>query len=237
MLTLILSDIEIEVEQKNIKNLHLSVFPPDGRVHISAPASMGMDRIRLYALSKLSWIREQVVFMKAQERETPRQFLSGESHYFLGERYLMQIVEKDIVPEVRISHKTLTLQVRPNASLECKKKVYEKWSREKLKTVCEKLIRKWEVVIGVECNEFGIKKMKTKWGTCNTEAARIWLNLELARKPVGCIEYIIVHELVHLLEYSHNARFVAFMDKFMPKWEYHRDELNRLPYSHLDWVY
>lgn len=237
MATLTLSDIEIQVEQKNIKNLHLSVFPPDGRVHISAPESMEMDRVRLYALSKLTWIREQVAYMKAQERETPRQFLSGESHYFLGERYLMQIVEKEAAPEVKINHKTITLQVRPNASLEKRIEVYERWSREELRLVSEKLIRKWKKVIGVECKEFGIKKMKTKWGTCISQSQRIWLNLELARKPVSCVEYIIVHELIHLIERSHNSYFMALMDKHMPKWEFHRDELNRLPYSHIDWSY
>lgn len=230
-----LSDIKIQVEKKNIKNLHLSVFPPDGRVHISAPENMELSRVRLYAISKLTWIKEQIALMKAQERETPRQFLSGESHYFLGERYLLQIVEKEAVPDVKINHKTIILNVRSNASLKKRTEIYEKWARKELRSLSEKLIRKWEKIIGVECKEFGIKKMKTKWGTCNTSAQRIWLNLELARKPVSCIEYIIVHELMHLVERSHSSKFISLMDKYLPKWEFQRDELNRLPYRHIDW--
>lgn len=232
-----LGNINIDVEQKDIKNIHLSVYPPDGRVRIAAPVKMDLDTIRVFAISKLDWIKKQRESLQGQERETPREYINQESHYFLGKRYLLKVKEHNAAPKVEIDHKYIHLHIRPNTSLEKRKEVIEEWYRAELKRIVPKLIAKWEKKIEVESNEFGIKKMRTKWGTCNTEAKRIWLNLELAKKPKDCLEYIIVHELVHLLERSHNARFVLFMDKFMPKWRFHRDELNRLPFSHIDWDY
>lgn len=232
-----LGNINIDVEQKDIKNIHLSVYPPDGRVRIAAPVKMDLDTIRVFAISKLDWIKKQRESLQGQERETPREYINQESHYFLGKRYLLKVKEHNAAPNVEIDHKYIHLHIRPNTSPEKRKEIVEEWYRAQLKRIVPKLIAKWEKKIGVESNEFGIKKMRTKWGTCNTEAKRIWLNLELAKKPKDCLEYIIVHELVHLLERSHNARFVLFMDKFMPKWRFHRDELNRLPFSHIDWDY
>lgn len=232
-----LGNISIDVEQKNVKNIHLSVYPPNGKVRIAAPAKMDLDTIRVFAISKLQWIKKQQEVLLAQKRETPREFINHESHYFLGKRYLLKVVEHEKRPRIEIDHKYIHLLIKPNTGFEKRKEIFDTWYRAELKKIVPKLIQKWEKKIGVQSNEFGIKKMKTKWGTCNTEAKRIWLNLELAKKPVECLEYIIVHELVHLLERSHNARFVAFMDEFMPKWQFHRDELNRLPYSHIDWGY
>ena len=232
-----LGNIDIEVEQKDIKNIHLSVYPPEGRVRIAAPSKMDMDSIRVFAISKLQWIKDQKATLLNQERELKREFLDNESHYFFGKRYLLKIHELNSGPKVEIDHKFIHLYIRPNSSMDKKRVIIDEWYRQELKKLTPKLIKKWEKKIGVKSNDFGIKKMRTKWGSCNTEAKRIWLNLELGKKPKECIEYIIVHELVHLLERSHNQRFIKFMDEFMPKWRFYREELNRLPYSHVDWGY
>ena len=230
-----LGNITIEIKQKDVKNIHLSIYPPEGRVRITAPSQMKMDTIRVFAISKLKWIKEQKEILLNQERESKREFLDRESHYFFGKRFLLKVHEINAVPRVEIDHKYIHFYVRPNTNLEKKRKIIDEWYRAELKKIALKLIAKWEKKIGVKSNEFGIKKMRTKWGTCNTEAKRIWLNLELAKKPIKCVEYIIVHELVHLLERSHNQRYVKFMNQFMPKWRFHRDELNSLPYSHTSW--
>jgi predicted metal-dependent hydrolase len=232
-----LGNIKIDVEQKDIKNIHLSVYPPDGKVRIAAPQRMDLDTIRVYAISKLQWIKKQQESFKNQERETPREFLTKESHYFLGKRYLLNVIEEKAKPKVILKHQTIELYVRPDSSIEKRKQVLDSWYRAQLKEKIPPIIEKWERKIGVRCLEFGIKKMRTKWGTCNTEAKRIWLNLELAKKTPECLEYIIVHELVHLVERSHNERFRKLMNEFMPKWKFYRDELNRLPFSHIDWKY
>lgn len=232
-----LGNIDIEVEQKDIKNIHLSVYPPNGRVRIAAPERMDLDTIRVFAISKLQWIRSQQEVLQNQEREPKREYLNRESHYFFGKRYLLKVHQVDASPKVELDHKHIHLYVRPNTSTEKRAEVMDGWHRTELKKIVPKLITKWEKRIGVKSNDYGIKKMRTKWGSCNTKAKRIWLNLELAKKPKDCLEYIIVHELVHLLERSHNQRFVKFMDEFMPKWRFYRDELNRLPYSHVDWGY
>jgi len=232
-----LGNITIDVEHKDIKNIHLSVYPPNGKVKISAPTRMDLDTIRVYAISKLQWIKKKQEQFKKQERETPREYLTKESHYFLGKRYLLKVIERDASPNVELTHSEILLYVRPLTTVSKKQEIIEEWYRSELKKIVPDLIAKWEKVIGVSTNEFGIKKMRTKWGTCNPEAKRIWLNLELAKKPVECIEYIIVHELVHLLERNHNERFIGYMDEFMPKWRFYRDELNRLPFSHTDWKY
>jgi predicted metal-dependent hydrolase len=232
-----LGNIEIEVVQKDIKNIHLSVYPPFGRVHISAPLYMDFDTIRVFAISKLQWIKNQQEILLNQDRESFREYINNESHYFFGKRYLLKVIENNQVPKIEIDHKFIHLYVRPNTTTEKRIAIMDEWYRSELKKLIPNLISKWEKIIGVKSNEFGVKKMRTKWGTCNTDDKRIWLNLELAKKPKDCIEYIIVHELVHLLERSHNQRFVKFMDEYMPKWKFHREELNRLPYSHVDWRY
>lgn len=232
-----IEEVEITVEKKNIKNIHLSVYPPIGSVRISVPKRVKDDDVRLFALRKLGWIRKQQKKFKEQERETPREFISAESHYFKGRRYLLEVIESNEKPSVILKNKKILLKVRPNATLEKKQSVIDEWYRDYLKRISTELIEKWENIIGVKSNELGIKKMRTRWGTCNTQAKRIWLNLELAKKPVNCLEFVIVHELVHLLERTHNKRFIGFMDKFMPNWRHHRDELNQLPFRHSDWKY
>ena len=232
-----LGNIIIDVEQKDIKNIHLSVYPPNGKVKIAAPERMDLDTIRVFAINKLKWIKQQQQIFKNQERESPREYLTKESHYFQGKRYLLKIIEQDTKPKVVLKHSKIELYIRPNTSTVKRKEVLDEWYRAEMKKIVPKMIEKWEKIIGVKASEFGIKKMRTKWGTCNIEAKRIWLNLELAKKPLECLEYIITHELVHLLERSHNDRFIAYMNQFMPKWRFYRDELNRLPFRHTDWKY
>jgi len=232
-----LGDIEVDVVLKEIKNIHLSVYPPTGRVRISAPSGMNIDTIRLYAMSRLGWIKKQQRKLRGQERETPREYLNRESHYLWGKRYLLKIVEREAPPFVDLQHSTILLHIRAEASQEKKQSVLDEWYRKQLKVAIPELISSWEKRIGVRVQEFGIKKMKTKWGTCNPEACRIWVNLELAKKPKECLEYIVVHEMVHIMERHHNERFVSLMDNVMPQWRSRRDDLNRLPVKHEEWRY
>lgn len=232
-----LGDITVEVTQKDIKNVHLSVYPPFGKVKIAAPERMELDTIRIYAISKLSWIRKQQAKMISQKREAPREYITKESHYFQGKRYLLKVTEHNAAPLVKQIQSQLELYIRPGTSTEKKKEILEEWYRSQLKIIVSKYIAKWENTMNVSVSEFGIKKMKTKWGTCNIEAKRIWINLELAKKPTECLEYIVVHEMVHLFERNHNTRFVALMDNYLPNWRELKVELNKLPVSHVDWGY
>ncbi len=218
--------------------MHLAVYPPTGRIRLAAPLKTDAEVIRLFAISKIGWIKKHIKNFKEQPRESPREFQSGESHYFMGKRYLLKVVEEEGSQSVQIKGlKTIQLNVRPNTSAEARAILLKEWYRKELKSQLPELVTKWEKIIGVKCNDWGVKQMRTKWGACNIEAKRIWLNLELAKKPQLCLEYIIVHELIHLLERNHNDRFVSLMNKFMPKWRLHRDELNNLPVAHSNWGY
>lgn len=230
-----LGDITIDIELKDIKNIHLSVYPPHGNVRISAPLHTDVDTLRVYALSKLNWIKKQQKKICQQVREEPREFIDRESHYYNGKRYLLTVIETNAAPKVVLKHSTLELYIRPDSSAEKCKMVLEKWYRSGLKAAIPVIIAKWEKEINVQVAEFGIKKMKTKWGTCNPKARRIWLNLELAKKPPEYLEYVIVHEMVHFLERHHNDRFVFLMNQYLPKWSFYREELNRLPVKHEEW--
>lgn len=235
-----LGNIPIAVSMKEIKHVHLSVHPPEGRVSVSAPVGMEKDTIRVFVISKLGWIKRQQTKLRQQEREAPREFINRESHYFNGERYLLKIVPlapSQGAAHVQLKHKTIELHIRSDASTESKAMIVGEWYRQQLKQTVPNIIAKYQKMMKVEVAEFGIKKMKTKWGTCNPNARRIWLNLELAKKPPECLEYIVVHEMTHLLEPSHNDRFVTLMDRFMPKWRFYKDELNRLPVRHENWDY
>ena len=227
-----LGDIAINIVQKNIKNVHLSVYPPDGQVRISAPLRMDVDTIRVFALTKLAWIKKQQKKLQQQARETPREYLDRESHYLWGKRYLLELVEKNARPEVKLEHKKILLQVRPTSSEEKKQSILDNWYREQLKLAIPALIEKWEPLMGVTVEKFFVRKMKTKWGSCRPAANSIRLNTDLIKKPPECLEYVVVHEMVHLLEASHNARFIALMDRFMPKWRFFKEELNKLPLRH-----
>jgi len=222
---------------KDIRNIHLSVHPPAGRVRLSAPVGMDIDTLRLYAISRLGWIKKQQRKLRGQERETPREYLNRESHYLWGKRYLLKIIEREVPSAVDVQHSAILLYVRPGSALEKKQSVLDEWYRKQLKVALPDLIEVLEKRIGVRVKELGIKKMKTKWGSCNPDARRIWVNLELAKKPKECLEYIVVHEMVHLLERHHNERFIALMDAMLPKWRSLRDDLNRLPVKHEEWEY
>jgi len=232
-----LGEICLDVIQKDIKNIHLSVYPPTGRVRISAPLHMDLDTIRVFAISKLSWIKKQQGKFRDQSREAPREYITRESHYYLGRRYLLNMIEHNAPPKVIISHETMDMYVRPNTGLKKRQEILDGWYRQRLKEIVPGIIAQYEKIMKVKVNEFGIRKMKTKWGTCNIEAKRIWLNLELVKKSQQYIEYIVVHEMVHLLERHHNERFMAYMDEFMPQWRGVKEELNRSVLPYANWGY
>ncbi len=229
-----LSNVEIDVLRKKIKNMYLSVHPPEGEVRISVPERMNLETIRMFAIAKLPWIKKQRQKIQAQARETPREYLNRESHYFWGDRYLLQVITADKPPQVSLDHKTLLLQVRPHTSQEKKSAIVDQWYREQLKAAIPPLIEKWQPLMEVKVNKFFVQRMKTKWGSCNITLSNIRLNTELAKKPRPCLEYVIVHEMTHLLEASHNKNFVALMDVFLPKWRHYQEILNRLPLSSFD---
>jgi predicted metal-dependent hydrolase len=230
-----LGDITIDVVKKDIKNIHLSVYPPTGRVRISAPLRMDLNTIRVFVITKLGWIKNQQQKLREQERESPREYLDRESHYVWGKRYLLKVVEKDAAPKVTLKHTKMVLQIRQDTCEERSQTILAEWYREKIKEVVPPLIAKWEMLMGVKVNRFFVQKMKTKWGSCNHLSGNIRLNTELAKKPPECLEYIVVHEMAHLLERKHNDRFSALMDTFMPLWRNHREELNRAPLGHEEW--
>jgi len=232
-----LGGIVVDVTQKDIKNVHLSVHPPTGRVRISAPLRMSTDTIRVFAISRLGWIKRQQQKLSEQERETPREYLDRESHFVWGTRYLLKVVESDQPPQVELKHRKLLLRVRPDTNKVKMQAIVEAWYRDQLRQAVPALIAKWEPIMRVKVDRFFVQRMKTKWGSCSPGTCGIRLNSELAKKPRECLEYIVVHEMAHLLEPTHNARFVALMDQFMPKWQFNRATLNRLPVRHESWAY
>lgn len=232
-----LGDIAVDVVQKDIKNIHLSVYPPAGRVRIAAPLRMDIDTIRVFAITKLGWIRSRQKKLLEQARETPREYLDRESHYVWGKRYLLKVIEKDAAPEVELKHNTMLFQIRPGTGDERKQAILDAWYREQLKEAVADLIVKWEPLMDVKVEKFFVQKMKTKWGSCSPGSKSIRLNTDLARKPPECLEYLVVHEMTHLLEPTHNTRFIILMDQFMPKWRFYKDELNTLPVRHEHWIY
>lgn len=232
------NDLPVEVVRKPIKNLHLGVYPPNGRVRVAAPLAVSDDAVRLAVIGKLRWIRRQQARFEGQSRQSRREMVSGESHYFLGRRYRLRVIEHSGANKVVLRNRSfLELHVRPGTSTEQREQVLHRWYRRHLRGLITPLLDKWQPVLGVEVAGWGVKKMKTRWGSCNSEARRIWLNLELAKKPVQCLEYILVHELTHLLERRHTERFHALMDQHLPAWRLHREELNRAPLAHEDWDY
>jgi hypothetical protein len=230
--------ISVEVVRKNIKNLHLAVYPPNGRVRVAAPLRLDDDAVRLAIVSRLGWIRKQQQRFEQQNRQSQREMVSGESHYFMGRRYRLNVIEHNAPATLRLTNNTtMELRIRPGSDRDKREAVLYRWYRRQLQELIPQLIARWEPELGVTVAEWGIKKMKTRWGTCNTNARRIWLNLELAKKPVSCLEYVVVHEMVHLLERHHNDRFKAYMDRFMPQWRLQRDLLNTAPLAHEAWEY
>jgi predicted metal-dependent hydrolase len=235
--TIAVGDITVDVRKKNIKNVHLSVYPPTGRVRISAPEHMSLDTIRVFAISKLGWIKQQQRKIQGQARETPREYIDRESHYVWGKRYLLQIAEQEAAPAVFLQHHTLCLQIRPETDETRKAAILDEWYRQQLKKAVPALIAKWEPLMDVKVANVFIQQMKTRWGSCNSATRSIRLNSELAKKPRECLEYILVHEMVHLLEPTHNQRFLTLLTQYMPEWQFYRDRLNQLPVRHESWDY
>jgi hypothetical protein len=230
--------IKVEVVRKDIKNLHLGVYPPHGRVRVAAPLVVNDEAVRLAVIDKLGWIKRQKARFIEQPRQSQREMVNGESHYFLGKRYRLRVHEQDAPARVApCGIASLDLFVRPGSSAAQRELVLLHWYREQLKALIPPLLEKWQPILGVQANHWGIKKMKTKWGSCNPTARRLWFNLELAKKPAQCLEYIVVHELVHLLERRHSERFTALMDGFMPNWRVCRETLNSGVLGHEVWGY
>ena len=232
-----LGDIAVDVVLKDIKNVHLSVHPPTGRVRISAPKRMRIDTIRVFAISKLAWIKLQQRKLRDQERETPREYVERESHYVWGKRHLLTVVEREGPPSIEIKHSRLLLQVPLRTGEGRRQILVEAWYREQLKEAVPPLLARWQQLLAVSVQRFFVQRMKTRWGSCNSRTGSIRLNTELAKKPRGCLEYLVVHEMIHLIEPTHNARFVALMDGAMPQWRIVREQLNRLPVRHDEWAY
>lgn len=232
------SDIPVEVIRKGVKNLHLGVYPPEGHVRVTVPNHITDENVRLAVISRIGWIRKQQAEFKAQPRQTERQYVSGESHYFEGKRYLLDVVERQGKHEVVLTNNAkLVLYVKPNASIDNKARTFNEWYRNQLKGKLTELLAKWQRKVGKTANHIQIKRMKTRWGSCNIEEGRILLNLELAKKSPECLEYILVHELIHLHERLHNENFIAHMDSCLPNWQHARDLLKREPLAHEDWDY
>ena len=235
--TIQLGDIAVDVAHKRVKNVHLSVYPPTGAVRISAPEHMSLETVRVFAISKLDWIKREQRKLREQARETPREYLERESHFVWGERKLLTIEEVDAPPSVTLLSKQLLLRVRPDSDEDKRQAVVARWYRDQVRAALFPLLAKWEPRIGVAVEQVFVQKMKTKWGSCNSEFGNIRLNSELAKKPPGCLEYILVHEMIHLLEPTHNNRFKRLLDGFLPQWRECRDELNRAPLAHEEWAY
>ena len=232
-----IAGIEVKVTKKNIRNIHLAVYPPKGKVTLACPEATADETIRLYLTSKIGWIRRQRKVLEEKERQSPREYVSRETHYFLGKAYLLKIIPTEGPNVVKAGKKFIEINMHPNTSKARREELMREWYRTELKHLLTGIIEKWEKKMELRLEDWHVRQMKTKWGSCNPKKKHILLNLELAKKPVHCIEYIVVHELVHLLERTHNEHFVALMDRYLPNWRRLRDELNKLPVSHVEWGY
>jgi len=232
------SGIDIGVTRKDIKNLHINILPPDGRVRVSAPLNMSQESIRLAIVSRLTRIKREQKSMSEYIRESRKEMISGESYYVDGNHYVLDVIEINKSPEIIIRNKkTIELRIRPNTSREKREQIMQEWLRNRMRNNLAELIPKWESIVSVKASYYGIKRMRTKWGSCNSEQKRIWLNLELAKKTPQCLEYVLVHEIIHILEPKHSDRFFELLDEYMPTWRIHRDTLDKPPLVHVDWDY
>ena len=235
---LVIDGLTVDIVRKQIKNLHLGVYPPHGRVRVAAPESMDDEAVRLAVISKHAWIKRQQNRFRSQDRQSPRKYIYRESHYHFGHRYLLNVIEQEGPARVVIRNKTvLDLYIPDGSDTHKRERVINEWYRNELRTCIPAIIKKWESVLGVQVQFYGIKQMKTRWGSCNSRASRVWINLELAKKPVKCLEYIVLHEMVHLIYRHHDDNFRNMLDRVMPQWQLYRDELNRKPLGHATWKY
>lgn len=236
MLTqLTIGDLTIKVEFKPIKNIHLSVHPPDGHVRIASPTRMDLETLRVFAVTKLPWIRKQQKKFRSQERESPRECLDRETHYLWGQR-LLKIVVREEPPKIEVRHRTLLMTVRPNMDTEAREDLLFQWYRQRIREAVFPLLETWEPRMNVKVNQVFIQRMKTRWGSCNPTKGTIRLNTELAKKPKECLEYVVVHEMVHLLESRHNENFQKKMDSLLPQWRGLKDILKAQPIGDEEWT-
>ena len=218
------AEIDVEIVRKEIKNIHFGVYPPNGRVRVAVPVNVDDEAVRLAVITKLSWLRKQIATFQNQERQSKREYVPRESHYYLGKRYLLSVVEGSGRPGVKVTKSDkMILSIHPGTSAEKKEKILVP------------IIAKWEPVLGVNVSAFGVRKMKTKLGSCNPNTGRILINLEMIKKPEHCIDYIVLHEMAHLIEKRHNDRFRGLLTQHMPHWQMYRDELNTAPLGHDEW--
>ena len=228
--------IEAVVLYKPVKNLHLNVLPPVGKVRVTAPQNMNDDAIRTFLATRIIWIKKMQSKFRNQARQTPREYVSGETHYVFGKQYRLEVSENKNSPAITFKgNSKIILNIKPETSTLKREKVVLGWYRQQLNNFLEKAIIKWEKKIGVKTNKWTVRRMKTRWGTCNYKKKNIWLNLELAKKPESCIEYVIVHELLHLIEEKHSEKFVKLLTQYLPKWQSEKEELNRMMLSHEEW--
>jgi predicted metal-dependent hydrolase len=220
--------LEVEVKFKPIKNLHLSVHPPFGKVTVSSPDFFDLEKVRVYLTTKIGWIKQEQKKIAGQERECEKLFITRESHQFLGKRYLLELKESD-KNKIVLKHSTIELSTKQDADVNSKKKIFYAWYRKELRLQLDVFIRKYATVMNLSAPEFGIRAMKTKWGSCTTQQKKLWFNIELAKKPLDCMEYIVVHEMVHLFERNHNKNFIILMDRYLPSWRTQKKILNELP--------
>jgi predicted metal-dependent hydrolase len=233
--TIHIGEITIALTRKDVKHVHLSVHPPSGRVTLVAPKGTRLEVARAYAVSKLGWIRDQQAKLRGQARETPRQFVERESHYLWGRRYLLSVREEEAKPAIRLGHRNITLTVRPGSGRAKREAVVHEWHKSLLHEAVPKLIRRWESKLGIEVAAYFLQRMKTKWGSCNPMAGHIRLNTELVKKPADLLEYVVVHEMLHLIEPTHSERFVTLLRRYYPAWREARAELNELPLGAAEW--
>jgi predicted metal-dependent hydrolase len=232
------SGLTVQITRKKIKNLHLSVCPPDGNIRVSAPLQTTNENVRLAVISRLAWIKKRQAEFENQPRQSERRYVTGESHFYQGRRYVLEVIEHAGKHSLEVKNNSkMRLYVRPGTTMANRERVFNAWYREQLKNAVPVLLQKWQPIVGKKVNNWRIQKMKTKWGSCNISKKRILLNLELAKKSPECLEYILVHELVHLHERHHNDNFRYLMDRYMPKWQASRDLLKREPLAHETWVY
>ena len=231
-----LGEISISVTRKDVKHVHLSVHPPSGRVTLVTPKTTRLEVAQAYAASRIGWIRDQQTKLAEQAREAPREFIERESHYLWGRRHLLAVIERDAKPVVTVDHKRITLAVRPGTDRAGRARVMHEWHKSLLHELVPRIIRKWQRRLNVKVGSYFLQRMKTKWGSCNHKSGTIRLNTELVKKPKDLIEYVVVHEMLHLIEPTHNDRFVALLDEHCPTWREARAELNALPLGAEEWA-
>lgn len=232
-----IGELTLELQHKGIKNLHINVLPPDGRVRVSAPASLSDTAIRVAVVRRLPWIRQQQAHFQAQPRQSERQMCSGETHYLWGRGYRLEVIHCEEAPSVKLQGGWIRMRVPAHYDAAKREELLLGWYRQLLRQRLPVLLEKWQSALKVAPGFVGIKRMKTKWGSCNTLAGRIWINLELVKKPPECLEFIVVHELIHLLERKHNERFMTLIDLHLPNWREHREKLNKMPLAFNRWGY